>query len=77
MKADLTGTVMEKYTREQNKDGQRFERMYVRLYQPGERVNVDVLVKTDTYMQVEEGQKIKIEDCSITSFNNNLYARQN
>ena len=77
MKADLTGTVMEKYTREQNKDGQRFERMYVRLYQPGERINVDVLVKTDTYMQVEEGQKIKIEDCSITSFNNNLYARQN
>jgi len=77
MKADLTGTVMEKYTREQNKDGQRFERMYVRLYQTGERVNVDVLVKTDTYMQVEEGQKIKIEDCSITTFNNNLYARQN
>jgi hypothetical protein len=77
MKADLTGTVMEKYTREHNKDGQNFERMYLRLYQPGERVNVDVLVKTDTYMQVEEGQKIKIEDCTITTFNNYLYAKQN
>ena len=76
MKANVKGTVLEKYVRETVKDGIKSERLYVRLYQKGERVNLDVNVNANTYSQVKEGQDIVIENVSINAFKDNLYARQ-
>ena len=76
MKANVKGTVLEKYVRETVKDGIKSERLYVRLYQKGERVNLDVNVNANTYAQVKEGQDIVIENVSINAFKDNLYARQ-
>lgn len=77
MKATIKGTLMEKYTREvKSQTGAKEERMYLRLYQPGERNLVDVNVYVNTYSAVEVGQEIELDDVSINTFKDNLYARQ-
>lgn len=73
MKVTVQGKVLEKYVRP-SKDGS--ERMYVRLYQEGERINLDVNVKAQTFAEVQPGQTIELKDVIVSVFNNYLYARQ-
>lgn len=76
MLANLKGTVLEKFTRERNTDSGKVEKLYVRLYQEGEKVLLDVNVKADTYSAVEVGQIIVLEDIKVNSYKDNLYALQ-
>lgn len=77
MKANLVGKVLEKFTRDvKTPSGTKEERMYLRLYQEGERMNVDVQVKADTYSTVTSGQTIELENITLTSYKDVIYARQ-
>ena len=77
MKVNVKGTILEKFPREVKKfDGSKEERLYLRLYQAGERVNLDVHVKPTTYTSLKEGQVVELEDIKITSYKDNLYATQ-
>lgn len=77
MKVNVKGKVMEKFAREaKTKEGTKYERMFVRLYQPGQRLNVDVNVSSDTYSIVDPGQEIELENVVLTTYNNMIFARQ-
>lgn len=77
MKVNVKGTVLEKFSRPgKNADGVPFERMFLRLYQEGERVNLDVNVNASTYSELQVGQIVELEDISINVYKDNLYARQ-
>lgn len=77
MKVTVKGTLLEKYTREVNTPaGTKEERMYLRLYQPGERNLIDVNVYVKTYSGVEIGQVVELENIKINTYKDNLYARQ-
>lgn len=77
MKVNVKGTVLEKFTREgKNSEGAKFERMFVRLFQSGERVNLDVNVNASTFSELQVGEIVELEDISINVYKDNLYARQ-
>ncbi|MCK9443268.1 MAG: hypothetical protein M0Q14_01845 [Tissierellaceae bacterium] len=77
MKVKVEGTILEKFSRKaKNFDGVEVERLFIRLYQIGERVNLDVNVKPSTYSQLEVGQTVELADIKISSFKDFLYARQ-
>lgn len=76
MKANIKGTVLEKFTRERNSENGKVEKMYIRLYQEGEKINLDVNVKADTYAAVEIGQVIELVDIKVSTFKDNIYAQQ-
>ena len=77
MKVNLKGQVMEKFAREaKTNEGTKYEKMFVRLYQPGQRMNVDVNVSSNTYSAVDTGQEIELENVVLTTYNNMIFARQ-
>lgn len=77
MKATIKGTLLEKFIKEgKDSDGKKTERSYLRIYQPGEKVNLDVLVGTERYSNSKVGQPIELQDITVGAFNNGLYARE-
>lgn len=76
MKVNVKGTVLEKFIRESNFNGKKEERLFIRLFQQGERVNLDVNVKPATYSEIKTGQVIELNDITVTSYKDVLYARQ-
>lgn len=77
MKVTVKGQVLEKFTKDvTTQAGTKEQRMFVRLYQEGERMNLDVNVKVDTYSAVQVGQTIELDDIKISTFKDTLYARQ-
>lgn len=77
MNVTVKGTVLEKFTKEtKTKDGVPQEKMYIRLYQEGQRMNLDVNVKGSTYSQIEVGQLIELDNISLNTFKDVIYARE-
>lgn len=71
MKANVKGLVLEKFTKGEGKD----KKQYLRLYQSGERVNLDVSVSSKVFEAVENGKQISL-DVSVLAFKDNLYAKE-
>ena len=71
MKCNVKGIVLEKFTRGEGKD----KKSYVRLYQTGERVNLDVNVSGKTFETALNGKELQL-DVSVLAFKDNLYARE-
>ena len=77
MKATIKGTLLEKFIKEgKDSEGKKTERSYLRIYQVGEKVNLDVLVGTERYSNAKVGQPIELQDITVSAFNNGLYARE-
>lgn len=76
MKANVKGTLLEKFTRDVNTQNGKQERMYFRLYQEGERMNLDVSVKAQTYVLHEVGDQVELNDLSLNTFKDVIYARE-
>lgn len=77
MNVTVKGTVLEKFSKQsRNKDGVAQEKMYVRLYQEGQRMNLDVNVSANTYAEIEKGQVIELDNISLNTFKDVIYARE-
>lgn len=71
MKCNVKGLILEKFMRGEGKD----KKSYIRLYQSGERVNLDVNVSNKSFETAEQGKQISL-DVSVIAFKDNLYARE-
>lgn len=79
MIAIVKGLVLEKFTKEPNKDGDE-ARCFVRIYQSGEKENLDVNVKPKTYAAIKPGESVELQNIKIGvyQFNENagMFAKE-
>lgn len=76
MKVDLKGQVLEKFSREyKTDDGKKYERLFLRLFQVGQRINVDVSVDSGTYGLYSPGDDAELQGVSLSTYNNMIFAR--
>ncbi|WP_069650999.1 hypothetical protein [Caloranaerobacter ferrireducens] len=77
MLVSLKGLVLEKVQKQDKDNNKKF---VLRLYQPGERVNLDVTVNQQTFSQVKEMQEIELSNVRIGTYLINgkvgMYAKQ-
>ena len=77
MKVSIKGTLLEKYSKSvTNFNGVKEERFYVRLYQKGNRMLVDINVKIDTHNKLEVGKEVQLNDITLNCYKDVIYARE-
>lgn len=73
----VTGTLLEKYSKNVvNFNGVKEDRFYLRLYQKGNRMLVDINAKFDTYNKLEIGKEVTLKDITLNCYKDVIYARE-
>lgn len=74
----LEGVVMEKIIKDKvNKDtGEIQKRCYLRIFQKGDKMGLDVQVKKEVYEKAKENTVIVLDDVKVGAFNNTLFAME-
>lgn len=72
------GTVMEKLLKDKvNKDtGEIQKKCYLRIFQKGDKMGLDVQVKKEVYEKAKENAVIVLDDIKVGAFNNTLFAME-
>lgn len=73
----LEGLLMEKVVKEKVLDtGEIQNRLYLRIFQKGDKMALDVRVKKEIFEKAKEGSLITLEDVKVGAFNNTLFAQE-
>ncbi len=71
------GVVMEKVVKEKVLDtGEIQNRLYLRVFQKGDKMALDVRVKKEVYDKAKEGTTVVLDDIKVGAFNNTLFAQE-
>lgn len=73
----LEGVVVEKVVKEKVLDtGEIQNRLYLRMFQKGDKMALDVRVKKEVYEKAKEGTTVVLDDIKVGAFNNTLFAQE-
>ena len=76
MLVSLKGNVLEKFIKPgKTREGSEIDKCYIRLYQKGQRQNLDINVDLATYTQCVEGDDVILDDVSLNVWKDNIYAK--